>query len=70
MSCVKSRSSTENSCPSPLALDQCRILDLLVTRSLMVHLFWYMLRDVMGVIGFMDPVDRMMGAKVAAGGRL
>ena len=67
MSCVESRSSTENSCPSPLALDQCRISDLLVTRALMVHLFWYMLRDAMGVIGFMDEVDRIMGAEVAAG---
>ena len=28
MSCVESRSSTENSCPSPLALDQCRISDI------------------------------------------
>ena len=50
-----SRRSNENRLPSPRALLYLRMSPLLVTRPLMVHLFWYGLRAPMGTIRWLDP---------------
>ena len=55
--------------PSPRALDQVRISDLLVRRALMVHRLLYGLSAAMGVMCASDGLIRSMGAEDRVGER-